>query len=103
MRHDHTDDLVHGRHVTTTTAHEFADPASIVVYGVDTCEDTTRAREHLTAAGRDFRYVRLDKEPGTRQRLHDAGWMATPVVVTPAGELHVEPSDEILDEIVAAT
>ncbi len=47
--------------------------------------------------------MRLDEETGTRQRLHEAGWVATPVVVTPAGDLHVEPSDEALDEIVAAT
>ncbi len=75
MRHDHTNDLVHGPRVTTTTAHEFTDPASIVVYGLDTCEDTTRAREHLTAAGQDFPYVRLDEETGTRQRsTTQAGW-----------------------------
>jgi glutaredoxin len=83
-------------------AHEgFRDPTVTVVYGLDTCEDTTRAREYLTAVGLDFRYVRLDVATNVRAQLHAAGYVATPVVVTPAGMLYVEPTDDELAAIVA--
>jgi len=82
---------------------ELRDPRITVIYGVDTCEDTTRAREHFDAAGHAYRYVRLDLATATRRRLHDAGYVATPVVVTPTGDVFVEPSDERLAAIVAAT
>ena len=79
------------------------DPRMTVIYGLDTCEDTTRARDHFDAAGRAYRYVRLDPEIAIRQQLHDAGYVATPVIVTPTGGIFVEPSDEQLDVILAAT
>ncbi|MEK6721245.1 MAG: glutaredoxin domain-containing protein [Chloroflexota bacterium] len=81
----------------------FRDVAMTVIYGVDTCEDTTRARARFDAAGRAFRYVRLDVDTATRQRLHDLGLVSTPVLVTPAGTVSVEPSDDELDVIIAAT
>jgi glutaredoxin len=81
----------------------FRDPLMTVIYGVDTCEDTTRARERFDAAGRAYRYVRLDLATATRRRLHDAGYVSTPVIVTPTGDIFVEPSDERLAAIVAAT
>jgi glutaredoxin len=81
----------------------FRDPNLTVIYGVDTCEDTTRARERFEAAGRPFRYVRLDEDVAARQRLHAGGYLATPVVVTPTGAAFVEPSDEVLAEILAAS
>ena len=74
----------------------------ILVYGRDTCEDTTRARAHLAAAGIAFRYVRLDEDDTARELVHAAGYVATPVVVTPAGVIYVEPSDEALGAIVAS-
>lgn len=82
---------------------DLRDVAMTVIYGVDTCEDTTRARARFDAAGRAFRYVRLDVDTARRQRLHDLGLVSTPVVVTPAGTVSVEPSDDELDEIIAAT
>ena len=43
------------------------EPAEIVlVYGRDTCEDTTRAREHLERAGVPFRYLRVDEDEDAR-------------------------------------
>jgi hypothetical protein len=85
------------------TIDDLRDPLMTVIYGVDTCEDTTRARDHFDAAGRAYRYVRLDLATATRRRLHDAGYLSTPVIVTPTGDLFVEPSDERLAAIVAAT
>jgi len=78
-------------------------PAEIVlIYGRDTCEDTTRSREHLTAAGVPFDYLRIDEDEAAGELVHAAGYFATPVVVTPAGVIYVEPTDEELDAIVAA-
>jgi mycoredoxin len=78
-------------------------PADVVlVYGRDTCDDTTRAREHLTAAGVPFDYLRIDEDEAAGDLVHAAGYFATPVVVTPAGTIYVEPTDEELDVIVAS-
>ena len=78
-------------------------PADVVViYGLDTCEDTTRARQHLSAAGVAFRYVRIDEDVMARERVDAAGYFATPVVVTPSGRVYIEPSDDELDAIVTS-
>lgn len=74
----------------------------VVVYGVDTCEDTTRARDRLSAAGVSFRYVRLDRERATKAALVAAGYGATPVLVAPVGPILVEPDDPALDQLIAA-
>ena len=79
------------------------DPEMTLIHGVDSCEDTTRARERFDAAGRRYRYVDLDADAATRQRLHDTGLVATPVVVTPAGGIFVEPTDTELAAIIAST
>ena len=81
----------------------FQDPEVTVIYGLDTCEDTSRARARFDAAGHGYRYVRLDEETSVRDALHALGLLATPVVVTPAGDVTVEPTDETLDRIIAAT
>ena len=79
------------------------EPAEVVlVYGRDTCEDTTRARVHLERAGVPFRYLRVDEDEASRSLVHGAGFFATPVVVTPSGVIYVEPTDEELDAIVAS-
>ena len=82
---------------------ELRDPHMTVIYGEDACEDTTRAREHFDTAGRSYRYVRLDQETATRQRLHEADYLATPVIMTPAGGIFVEPSDQQLAAILDET
>ena len=76
---------------------------TVTVYGLDTCEDTSRAREHFNAAGLTYRYVNYDLEPTSRQLVHAAGYTHTPVVVLPDGSLFMEPSDEELAGIVLTT
>lgn len=76
--------------------------ADVLIYGVDSCDDTTRAREHLTAAGTAYRYIRTDEDDAARQTVHAAGYFSTPVIVTPSGSIYMEPSDDELDVIVAA-
>ena len=75
----------------------------VTVYGVDTCEDTTRARTHFDAAGLAYRYVNYDQDPAAKALVHAAGYTSTPVVITPQGTLFVEPSDEELAGVVAGT
>jgi glutaredoxin len=85
------------------TDHGMLESAAVVlIYGVDSCEDTTRAREHLTAAGTAYRYLRMDEDEAARQMVHAAGYFSTPVVVTPSGAIYMEPSDDELDAIVRA-
>ena len=74
----------------------------ILIYGRDTCEDTTHTREYLTAAGVPFTYLRIDEDEDARMLVHGAGYFATPVVVLPSGTVYMEPSDEELEAIVAA-
>jgi glutaredoxin len=81
----------------------FTDPNQTVVYGLDTCDDTTRARAFFDDAGHPYRYVNLDHEPAIRSELHAAGLTATPVVVDPSGRIEVEPSDEVLGSMVGAS
>lgn len=76
------------------------DAEHAVIYGVDACDDTTRARERFTTAGRPFRYVDLETVPATRDALHELGFTSTPVIVIPDGRIEMEPSDEVLDELV---
>ena len=83
-----------------SAVHGSLQPSVLTVYGVDWCEDTTRARKHLYTAGTRYHYVRLDDDDAAKVELHRAGHRATPVVVTPAGRLYVEPTDEQLKEIV---
>ncbi len=78
-------------------------PDTATVYGRDTCEDTTRALRHFEAAGLPHRYLNLDHDAGAKARVTGVGHHATPVVVTPSGEVFVEPSDTELDGIVAST
>ena len=79
------------------------EPAEVVlVYGRDTCDDTTRARDHFEAAGVPFRYYRIDEDEDARMLVHGAGYFSTPVVITPSGRIYMEPSDEELAAIVAS-
>jgi mycoredoxin len=34
----------------------------VQVYGADWCEDTSRAREHLTSLGVDYDYINIEKD-----------------------------------------
>jgi glutaredoxin len=81
----------------------FTDPNQTVVYGRDTCEDTTRARAFFDTAGHPYRYVDLDHEPTVAMLLQAAGLTATPVVVDPSGRIEVEPADDVLGSMVGSS
>jgi glutaredoxin len=74
-------------------------PDVVTVYGRDTCDDTTRARQHFERAGLLFHYVNLDLDPDAKAAVHGAGYFQTPVIVTPAGRIEMEPDDDELASI----
>ena len=79
-----------------------AAPDVVTVYGRDTCEDTTRARQHFEHVGLMFAYVNLDLDPDAKAAVNGAGYFQTPVIVTPQGTIQMEPSDDELAEIAMA-
>jgi glutaredoxin len=74
-------------------------PDVVTVYGADWCGDCRRAKRFLDATGTPYRYVDLELDGAAQQLVDDAGYRAIPVIVTPAGEILVEPSN---DELAAA-
>jgi glutaredoxin len=80
---------------------------SILVLGRDTCEDTTRSREHLNARGIAFTYLHVDLDPDADawiRRLNGGEWI-TPTILLgdpeePTQTLR-EPTNEELDAALA--
>ena len=88
--------------IALTTDARLSSPDTVTVYGAAWCEDTTRARQHFDAADLLYRYVDLDEDVAAKAQVTDAGYLATPVVVTATGQVFVEPSDDELNGIVAS-
>ena len=74
-------------------------PDVVTVYGADWCGDCRRAKRFLDATGTPYRYVDLEVDGAAQQLVDDAGYRAIPVIVTPAGDILIEPSN---DELAAA-
>ena len=75
----------------------------ILVLGRDTCEDTTRSREHLAARGIPFDYQKVDEDPEADahiRRLNDGHWV-TPTILFGDPDRPIltlrEPSNDELD------
>ena len=77
-------------------------PSIVTVYGADWCGDCRRAKRFLEATGVPFRYVDLEADPQAQQLVDDAGYRAIPVIVTPAGQVLIEPSNDQLADIVGS-
>ena len=75
-------------------------PTVVTVYGADWCGDCRRAKRFLEATGVPYRYVDLEADPVSQQLVDDAGYRAIPIIVTPAGDVLIEPSN---DELAAVT
>ena len=74
-------------------------PDIVTVYGADWCGDCRRAKRFLDATNTPYRYVDLELDGAAQQMVDDAGYRAIPVIVTPAGDVLIEPSN---DELAAA-
>ena len=77
-------------------------PDVITVYGADWCGDCHRARLRLDRAGVAYRYVDLGRDPAAKAAVAATGIRAIPIVVTPSGEVLVEPSAVELDRAIRA-
>lgn len=77
-------------------------PDIITVYGADWCGDCRRAKRYLEATGIPYRYVDLDLDPVAQRLVDDAGIRAIPVIVTPAGQILVDPGLEELASTVGS-
>lgn len=77
-------------------------PDIVTVYGADWCGDCRRAKRFLDATGTPYRYVDLELDPAAQQLVDDAGYRAIPVIVTPGGEVLVEPSNDQLAQAIGA-
>lgn len=75
-------------------------PDVVTVYGADWCVDCRRSRRYLEATGTPFRWVDLATDPAAEALLNAAGYRAIPVVVTPVGQVLVEPSNDELANVV---
>ncbi len=83
------------------TARTLPAPDRLTVYGADWCGDCRRAKRHLEAAGVAYRWVDLARDEAAEAMIEASGIRSIPVIVTPAGEVFIEPSNEELDRLVA--
>jgi glutaredoxin len=91
-----------------TTDPRAPDPRTplILVLGRDTCEDTTRSREHLTAQGIEFTYLHVDLDPDADawiRRLNGGEWKTPTILIgDPEQPSHTlrEPTNEELDAAI---
>ena len=74
-------------------------PDILTVYGADWCGDCRRAKRYLEATGIPYRYVDLERDPAAQQLVDDAGIRAIPVIVTPKGQVLIDPG---LDELASS-
>lgn len=72
----------------------------VTVYGADWCGDCLRAKRWLEQTGTPYRYVDLQRDPAAQRLVSEAGYRAIPLVVTPAGEVLVEPSNAELETVI---
>jgi mycoredoxin len=75
-------------------------PEIVTVYGADWCGDCRRARRYLEATATPFRWIDVSADPSAQALIDAAGYRAIPVVVTPTGQVLVEPSIDELANVV---
>jgi mycoredoxin len=88
--------------LTMPTPPPLPTPDILTVYGADWCGDCRRAKRYLEATGTPYRYVDLELDPAAQQLVDDAGYRAIPVIVTPAGQVLVEPSTDELANVLGS-
>jgi mycoredoxin len=75
-------------------------PDLVTVYGADWCVDCRRARRYLDATGIPYRWVDVAADRSAQALLDSAGYRAIPVIVTPAGQVLVEPTNDELANVL---
>jgi glutaredoxin len=68
----------------------------ITVYGADWCPDCVRTKRFLDGRGTAYAWVDTSTDKIAKAMLHDAGYVAIPVVQIPGGAVLMEPSNDAL-------
>jgi glutaredoxin len=82
------------------------DRPAILILGRDTCEDTTRSLEHLTAQGIVFTYLHVDLDPAADvwiRRLNGGEWLTPTILLGDPEQPTItlrEPTNEELDAAI---
>jgi mycoredoxin len=80
--------------------HALPVPDVVTVYGTEMCGDCRRAKRYLEATATPYRWVDVDADPAAQALVHAAGYQAIPLVVTPTGQVLVEPSIDELANVI---
>jgi len=75
-------------------------PEVVTVYGADWCGDCRRAKRYLEATLTPYRWIDVDVDPGAQALVDAAGYRSIPVIVTPTGQVLVEPSNDELANVI---
>lgn len=75
-------------------------PDIVTVYGTAWCGDCRRAKRYLDATATPYRWIDTDADPDARALVAAAGYRSIPVIVTPAGQVLVEPSTDELANVI---
>jgi glutaredoxin len=68
----------------------------VTVYGADWCADCRRTKRYLDATRTPYAWVDVEADPAAQALVAAAGYREIPVVVTPSGQVLVEPSNDEL-------
>lgn len=75
-------------------------PDVVTVYGTEWCGDCRRAKRYLDATATPYRWIDVDADADARALVAEAGYGSIPVVVTPTGQVLVEPSTDELANVI---
>lgn len=75
-------------------------PDIVTVYGTHWCGDCRRARRYLDATATPYRWLDVDSDAAAQSLVEAAGYDAMPIVVTPTGQVLVEPTTEELANVI---
>jgi mycoredoxin len=78
-------------------------PANVLVYGTDWCEDTQASRNHLDMLGVPYQYINIEQDPASQEwvKQQNGGKQKTPTIKI-GGQILVEPSEPELEKAVRA-
>jgi mycoredoxin len=75
-------------------------PDIVTVYGTAGCGDCRRARRYLDATATPYRWIDVEADPAAHALVTAAGYGSMPVIVTPTGQVLVEPTTDELANVI---
>jgi len=77
-------------------------PDVVTVYGADSCADCRRPKRYLDLTATPYAWIDVDADPTAQAMVDAAGYRAIPVIVTPSGQVLVEPSNDELANVIGS-